>query len=51
MARIIEFESDSQAINTYNSQIENMCQNLNQLLVDVLNKHPELKRYDTHLLK
>lgn len=54
--RIVEFLSaaggDSAtalALNTYNSQISNVCSNLNQLLLDVLKKHPELQKYDTHL--
>jgi hypothetical protein len=54
-ARIVEFLSstgnDSKSLNmhTYNSQIHNVCTNLNQLLQEVLKKHPELQKYDTHL--
>ena len=54
-ARIVEFLSstgnDSKSLNmhTYNSQIHNVCTNLNQLLQEVLKKYPELQKYDTHL--
>ncbi len=57
-ARIVEFlsadgsaTSTSQALNTYNSQINNVCSNLNQLILDILKKHPELQKYDTHLIQ
>jgi COP9 signalosome complex subunit 4 len=47
-SRIVEFLStagdsaSSLALHTYNSQINNVCSNLNQLLVDILKQHPEL---------
>ena len=47
--RIIEFEVEGQAINNYNSQILNVCTNLNSLIIDILKKHPELQKYDTHM--
>ncbi len=57
-ARIVEFLSSagsdsatSLALHTYNSQINNVCSNLNQLLSDILKKHPDLQKYDTHLIQ
>jgi hypothetical protein len=47
-ARIIEFEIEGQTLNNYNNQILNICSNINQLLIDVLKKHPDLQKYDTH---
>ena len=49
--RIIEFEVEGQAINNYNSQILNVCTNLNSLIIDILKKHPELQKYDTHMIQ
>ena len=53
-ARIVEFLSEgssSLALHTYNSQIHNVCTNLNQLLVEILKQHPDLQKYDTHLIQ
>ena len=55
-ARIVEFlqqaTSDSSiALHTYNSQIQNVCSNISQLLAEVLKKHPDLQKYDTHLIQ
>jgi hypothetical protein len=54
-ARSVEFlsstanDSHSLHVQTYNTQIHNVCTNLNQLLVEILKKHPDLQKYDTHL--
>ncbi len=52
--RIIEFEtadgSTVGGLNTYNAQVNNICTNLNSLLTDILKKHPDLQKYDTHLI-
>eukprot|EP00347_Sterkiella_histriomuscorum_P012593 403367974 len=50
-ARIIEFEGDNEAITTYNTQILNVCQNVNQLIADILKVHPSLQKYDIHHIK
>lgn len=50
MERIIEFESESQAFTTFNAQILNVCTNINNLLGDITKKHPELVKFDTHII-
>lgn len=49
--RIVEFQSESQAFQGFNSQILNICSNVNNLISEILKKHPELQKYDTHVIE
>lgn len=51
MNRIVEFQSESQAFQSFNSQILNICSNINSLISEILKKHPELQRYDVHVIE
>jgi len=46
--RMVEFESDSKQVTMFNSQISHVCNEVNQLIAEVLKVHPELQKYDTH---
>lgn len=54
-SRIVEFlqlasGESSIAMFTYNSQINNVCTNLSQVLSEILKMHPDLQKYDTHMI-
>jgi COP9 signalosome complex subunit 4 len=52
-SQTIEFLSSTsgdQAMHKYNSQVYNVCSDLTQLLSDILRKHPDLQKYDTHMI-
>ena len=48
---MIEFESDSGAFQSFNSQIFNVCSNVHNLLTDLVKKYPHLQKYDTHIIE
>lgn len=54
-SQIIEFLSVSgsgdQSMHKYNSQVYNVCSDLTQLLSDIMRKHPDLQKYDTHMIQ
>ena len=47
MNRMIEFEAEggSAAIQGFNNQIFNICSNINNLILDITKKHPELGKF------
>jgi COP9 signalosome complex subunit 4 len=53
-AQIIEFLSSTsgdQAMHKYNSQVYNVCNDVTYLIQEVLKKHPDLQKYDTHMIQ